>query len=82
MDIDGGEDAMPKRGFENIVVFQNNPVYQEEWDHARMIVCRFSLEEDKQINEKRVVFKPVVVDMLDVITVCLNFIQFITLYYH
>ncbi|CAG2115908.1 unnamed protein product, partial [Medioppia subpectinata] len=68
-DIDGEDGTPPKRGFENIVVFQNDPTYQEVFDHARMIVCRYTLDDDFELKEKRVVFKPVVIDMLDVVSI-------------
>jgi hypothetical protein len=70
--IDSGDGSPPKKGFENIVVFQNDPTYQEVWDHARMIVCRYSMDDDFELKEKRVVFKPVVIDMLDVVSVSVN----------
>ena len=72
LDIDGEDGTPPKRGFENIVVFQNDPTYQEVYDHARMVVCRYTLEDDFDLKEKRVVFRPVVIDMLDVVSVCLT----------
>ena len=70
LDIDGEDGTPPKRGFENILVFQNDPTYQEAWDLARMVVCRYTLEDDFDLKEKRVVFRPVVIDMLDVVSVC------------
>jgi hypothetical protein len=72
VEIDAEDGSAPKRGFENIVVFQNDPTYQEMWDHARLIVCRYAVSDDFDLKEKRIVFKPVVVDMLDVIRVSLS----------
>ncbi|CAG2166525.1 unnamed protein product, partial [Oppiella nova] len=69
VDIDGEDGTPPKRGFENIVVFQNDPTYQEVYDHARMVVCRYTLDDDFDLKEKRVVFRPVVIDMLDVVSI-------------
>lgn len=73
LDIDSEDGEQSKRGFENIVVFQNDPVYQEQFDHARMIVCRYSVDDDFDMKDKRVIFKPIVIDMLDVVSVsCLG----------
>lgn len=69
LDIESEDGEPSKKGFENIVVFQNDPVYQEQWDHARMIVCRYSVDDDFDLKDKRVIFKPIVIDMLDVVSV-------------
>src|SRR6218665_436517 len=69
MDIESEDGEKSKKGFENIVVFQNDPVYQDHWDHARMIVCRYSVDDDFDMKDKRVIFKPIVIDMLDVVSV-------------
>lgn len=69
---------MMKNGYENIIIIQNDPKYQEVWDGARLIMCRDSLQDrdaagseldGSVVKEKRVVFKPFVVDMLEVIEV-------------
>lgn len=69
LDIDAEDGEQPRKGFENIVVFQNDPVYQEMFDHARMVVCRYSVDDDFDMKDKRVIFKPIVIDMLDVVSV-------------
>lgn len=70
LDIQSENGEPAKRGFENIVVFQNDPIYQEQWDHARMMVCRYTMDDDFDSKDKRVIFKPIVIDMLDVVSVC------------
>lgn len=73
VNIDIEAESIDIKGFENIIVIQNNPHYQAINDSVRMIVCRytetpmsdFRLEKE----DKRILFKPFTVDMLDVITV-------------
>lgn len=76
MNIDIEEEPIDVKGFENVLVIQNNPKYQEIRDSVRMIVCRYaeapssdSTEVGAAKKEKRVLFKPFTVDMLDVIRV-------------
>ena len=76
LDIESENGEPAKRGFENIVVFQNDPIYQEQWDHARMMVCRYSMDDDFDSKDKRVIFKPIVIDMLDVVSVSCLFVYF------
>lgn len=59
------------RSFENVIIFQNDPTYQEVWDAARLIICRYAPFTNGPIEEKRLIFKPFVVDMLDIVTVSL-----------
>lgn len=69
--IDIESDPVDVRGFENIIVIQNNPKFQAHRDSVRMIVCRYMETPmlDTPITDKRVLFKPFTVDMLDVISV-------------
>ncbi|RWS15822.1 uncharacterized protein B4U79_01259 [Dinothrombium tinctorium] len=62
-------EADSAKGFENILIFQNDPIYQEVWDSARLLSCRYIMQKEEPISEKRVVFKPFLVDGLDVIKV-------------
>mgnify|MGYP001506324976 CR=1 FL=1 len=55
--------------FENIIIIQNHPIYQQLEDSARLLSCRYLLEQDEPLREKKAVFKPFFVDTLDVITV-------------
>ncbi|XP_076328757.1 uncharacterized protein LOC143234944 isoform X2 [Tachypleus tridentatus] len=50
--------------FENIIIFQMDPSFQEVWDLARRISCQWI-----DTYEKRIEFQPFVVDMLDVVSV-------------
>uniref|UniRef100_T1L3T9 ZP domain-containing protein n=1 Tax=Tetranychus urticae TaxID=32264 RepID=T1L3T9_TETUR len=63
------KDVKDSKQFENVIIFQNDPIYQEVWDSARLLSCRYSLQRDLPVQEKRVIFKPFLVDMLDVIRV-------------
>lgn len=50
---------------ENVLIIQNDEDVQSQWDTARKVSCsRTGIEE-----EKRIFFKPFVIDMLDVVTV-------------
>ena len=72
VNIDIEEESVDIKGFENIIVIQNNPHYQAINDSVRMIVCRYTeqpMESRLEREDKRVLFKPFTVDMLDVITV-------------
>ncbi|XP_022253032.1 uncharacterized protein LOC111088153 [Limulus polyphemus] len=50
--------------FENTIIFQMDPSFQEAWDLARRISCQWV-----DIFKKRIEFQPFVVDMLDVVSV-------------
>lgn len=74
VNIDIEEESIDIKGFENIIVIQNNPAYQAINDSVRMIVCRYTAAimdgpSARQSMDKRIVFKPFTVDMLDVINV-------------
>lgn len=69
LDIESEDGEPARKGFENIVVFQDDPVYLEQFDQVRMIVCRYSVDDDFDMKDKRVIFKPIVIDMLDVVSV-------------
>lgn len=51
---------------DNIIVIQTDGVVQEEWDTARRLSCSTAAPVVKQ---KKVLFKPFMVDMLEVVTV-------------
>jgi hypothetical protein len=51
---------------DNIIVIQTDGVVQEEWDTARRLSCSSAAPVVKQ---KKVLFKPFMVDMLEVVTV-------------
>jgi hypothetical protein len=51
---------------DNIIVIQTDEVVQEEWDTARRLSCATAAPVVKQ---KKVLFKPFMVDMLEVVTV-------------
>lgn len=77
VNIDIESELIDVKGFENIIVVQNNPRYQAINDSVRMIVCRYTesahlAAPDNHKMDKRVLFKPFTVDMLDVITVSTN----------
>ena len=69
--IDIESESVDVKGFENIIVVQNNPKFQAIKDSVRMIVCRYmeTPMDDAPKKDKRIVFKPFTVDMLDVISV-------------
>lgn len=74
VNIDIEEESIDIKGFENIIVIQNNPAYQAINDSVRMIVCRYTATimdgpSARQSMDKRILFKPFTVDMLDVINV-------------
>lgn len=69
LDIESEDGEPARKGFENIVVFQDDPVYLEQFDQVRMIVCRYNVDDDFDMKDKRVIFKPIVIDMLDVVSV-------------
>lgn len=50
---------------ENVLIIQNDEDVQSQWDTARKISCTHTDIEE----EKKIIFKPIVVDMLDVVTV-------------
>ena len=79
VNIDIESELIDVKGFENIIVIQNNPKYQAVNDSVRMIVCRYTEGpmDGSHSNrmDKRVLFKPFTVDMLDVITVSINWID-------
>ena len=57
---------------ENILIIQNDPAYQEEWDLARLIACRHNLNPLPDLMQRRVIFRPDLIDNLDVVSVCVN----------
>ncbi|XP_076351339.1 uncharacterized protein LOC143247342 isoform X1 [Tachypleus tridentatus] len=50
--------------FENIIIFQMDPIFQEAWDLARKLSCQWV-----DIFRKHIEFQPFVVDMLNIVTV-------------
>lgn len=51
---------------ENILVIQSDEDVQEIWDTARKITCSRAIDDEQ---EKTIIFKPFVVDMLEVVSV-------------
>lgn len=62
---------------ENILIIQNDPLYQEEWDLARLIACRQQLNVLPDLMQRRVVFRPYLIDNLEVISVSSPFSRLI-----
>lgn len=51
---------------DNIIVIQSDEDLQEKWDTARKISCSRAIDDEQ---EKTIIFKPFVVDMLEVVSV-------------
>lgn len=54
---------------ENILIIQNDVAYQELWDLARLIACRQNSNQMPDLVQRRVVFRPYMIDNLEVISV-------------
>ena len=55
---------------ENVLIIQNDPAFiQEEGDLARLVACRHSFSKVPDLMSRRVIFKPYMVDNLDVVSV-------------
>lgn len=55
---------------ENVIVIQNDPAFiQEDGDIARLVACRHSMNKVPDLMQRRVIFKPYMVDNLDVVSV-------------
>lgn len=55
---------------ENVLIIQNDPAFiQEEGDIARLVACRHSFSKVPDLMSRRVIFKPYMVDNLEVVSV-------------
>jgi hypothetical protein len=60
---------------ENILIIQNDVAFQEAWDLARLIACRQNLNQLPDLMQRRVVFRPYMIDNLEVISVRVSIIS-------
>jgi len=55
---------------ESVLIIQNDPVFlQEDGDIARLVACRHQFNKIPDLMSRRVIFKPFMVDNLDVVSV-------------
>lgn len=55
---------------ENVLIIQNDPAFiQEDGDIARLVACKHSFNKVPDLMSRRVIFKPFMVDNLNVVSV-------------